>query len=126
MAKKAKAKAPKKAAKSQASDDAGNAKACAVLSYLLIGLIWYLVDEKMKKDSFVKFHVKQGLVLWICILVIEVIGRILWVFGGLGYLINFILTLLVLVLVIIGIINAASDKQNELPVIGSFAKMFTF
>ena len=38
-------------------------KAAAVLSYLLIGIIWYFVDEKMKKNSYVKFHVQQAIVL---------------------------------------------------------------
>lgn len=123
MAKKAKAS---KAAKSKASDDAGNAKACAVLSYLLIGLIWYLIDENMKKNSYVKFHVKQGLVLLITAIIISIVGAVLMVIPVLGWIAYYILQLLILVLVIIGIINAASDKQNELPVIGSFGKIFTF
>jgi len=126
MAKKAKAKATKKAAKSQASDDAGNAKACAILSYLLIGLIWYLVDANMKKNSFVKYHVKQGLVLLITSIIIWIIGMALFIIPFLGWLIYYILQLLILVLVILGIINAAMDKQKELPVIGTFASKLNF
>ena len=37
-----------------------NNKLCAALSYLLIGIIWYFADEKMKSSSFAKFHFQLG------------------------------------------------------------------
>jgi uncharacterized membrane protein len=117
-------------AKSEASEGMG----CAILAYLLIGIIWYFADEKMKKNNFVKFHVKQALVLLIVSIIISVVFSILgfiliwipvigwvllsilWVAYGIG---SFVLWL-------IGIIAAATSKQKVLPVIGQFANKLTF
>ncbi len=113
------------------SNDAGNEKTCAVLSYLLIGIIWYFADEKMKKSSAVKYHVKQGLVLLIAWVIYSIIISILlWPlvlmsFGAFYPLIQ-LFNLVPWIFVILGIINAANGKQKELPIIGKFAKNFTF
>ncbi|MCD4705731.1 DUF4870 domain-containing protein, partial [bacterium] len=89
--------------------------------YLLIGVIWYFADEKMEKNNFVKFHVKQGLVL----LILSLGGAILLNMLFLFWLIP-LYNLVILVFVIIGIINANNEKKKELPLIGQFAKKFTF
>jgi uncharacterized membrane protein len=107
---------------SSRANDKGNEKACAILSYLLIGIIWFFADDKMKKSGFVKYHVKQGLVL----LILDVI---IWAIGGipiLGWIIAPILWIGFVILLIIGIINAANGDEKELPIIGKFAKNFTF
>lgn len=103
-------------AKKQSSKSSSN-KGCAILSYLLIGIIWYFVDNKMKKDSFVKFHVKQGLGLLILDIIVCIIAGI----PILGWIIAPILNIIVLVLLIVGIINAANNKEKELPIIGKYA-----
>ena len=51
-----------------AKDD--NSKLVAILSYFLVGVIWYLVDEKVKKSPLAKFHVKQALNLMIISIVL--------------------------------------------------------
>lgn len=101
-----------------------NSKVVAVLSYILIGIIWYFVDEKMQKNTFVKFHVKQGLVLLITSVVIWAVGSAIPVLGW--FIILPIGHLLVLVLAIIGMITAAQGKTQKLWLIGQFAKHFTF
>lgn len=108
--------APKKEGKIE------NEKICAILSYLLIGVIWYFADEKMKKSRFAKFHAKQGLVL----IIAELIVYAFWMIPFIGWFFAPILNFALLVLLIIGIINAANDKMNALPVIGSFAEKFDF
>ncbi len=100
----------------------GNEKLCAILSYILIGIIWYFVDEKMKKSKFAKFHAKQGLVLFIADLIVYVVVIIPFI----GWIIAQILWLVILILLIIGIVNAANNKEKELPIIGSFASNFKF
>ncbi|MDP1728738.1 MAG: hypothetical protein Q8L27_00860 [archaeon] len=99
-----------------------NEKLCAVLSYLVVGIIWYFADENMKKSQFVKFHVKQGLVL----LISEVIVSVIWSIPFLGWVIGPLLNLVTIILLIIGVVNAVNGKQNELPIIGNFAKGFNF
>lgn len=116
-----------------------NSKICAILAYImLIGVIWYFVDEKMKKSSLAKFHVKQGLFLAIVGIglgiLFAILGSVLafipiigWIFGVLLAPVGLIINLGILVLVIIGIINAANEKKEPVPVIGGFAeKVFTF
>lgn len=86
-----------------------------VLSYLgPLVIIPFLIE---KNDPFVKFHIKQGVVL----LMIEII---LWL--GMNILplmipVYGILQLGVFILIIIGIINVVQNKEKELPIVGSFA-----
>jgi uncharacterized membrane protein len=70
-----------------------------------------------KADSFVLYHVKQGMVLFIIWFAVMLIG---WMsFFG---LISFITHALLLVLTAIGMWNALSGKQKALPIIGSYAE----
>ncbi len=90
----------------------------AVLAYLgLLVLIPLLVS---KDDSFVKFHIKQGLVL----LVIEAASWILPSIFFPLFFIFMIIRLVVFILAIIGIIHAVKGEQKELPIVGSFSSYF--
>lgn len=104
----------------------------AILSYLIIGLVWYLFDEDAKKDNFVKYHVRQGIVLLIFSIIFSIVVSIITaIFAtiflfipGIGIIFTALLSLLYfipLILVILGIVNAASEKEKELPIIGKFA-----
>ncbi len=90
----------------------------ALLSYIgILCLIPLLVE---KQDEFVKFHAKQGLVLFICELGTMLIS---W-FPVIGWLFGFFFWILWVVLSITGIINVASGKKTPLPIIGQFADRF--
>ena len=92
-------------------------KTCAILAYLLLGIIWYFVDEKMKKNEFVKFHIKQAIVL----IIVSFVGSIgLGMTFVLAWLIPFY-QMAIFVLVVIGIYNAYSGEKKELPIIGQFS-----
>ncbi|MBI2573141.1 DUF4870 domain-containing protein [Candidatus Woesearchaeota archaeon] len=109
----------------------------AALSYVLIGIIWYFVDEEAKKDQFVRFHVHQGVVFLIAAvvwgillqIVLGVLGLVFgWIFG-IGALILLLVGLLSyvpLIFLIIGIINVLNGKERELPLIGHWARRFRF
>jgi len=101
-------------------------KLCAILAYLLVGIIWYFVDENMKKNEFAKFHAKQGLVLLIVSIAVSIANTFLWIIPIIGWLVITVLNIAIFILWILGIINAANGKQKELPVIGHFGKKFTF
>jgi len=75
-----------------------------------------------KDDPFVKFHIKQGLVLFVIEVVMWFLSSFMY---QLWYVAN-IINLAVLVLAIIGIINAVQKQQKELPLVGSLSKYFTF
>ena len=87
----------------------------AALSYFgPLVLIPFLVK---KDNTFVLFHIKQGIVLLVPYIV-------LWVLGGFVYLLApliMVAQLGLLVFSIIGIINAVQKKEKELPYIGQYA-----
>jgi len=69
-----------------------------------------------KEDPFTKFHIKQGLVLFVAYL-------LLWVLSGFMYFLWPIIQLVNLglfILSIIGIVNALQHKEKELPLVGQF------
>ena len=108
---------------SAASQQIEEGKVCALLAYLLVGIIWYFADEKMKKNNFAKYHTKQALVL----LVVGVVGSlVLGIVPVLGWFILPFFTLATIILAVLGIINAANGAQKELPIIGQFANKFKF
>jgi uncharacterized membrane protein len=91
-----------------------NSTVMAVLAYIgPLVIVPFLME---KKDEFVKFHTKQGLVLFGLEIVIMILGRMmfLWMLGGL-------LNLAAIILSIIGIINVVQGQKKELPVVGSLA-----
>lgn len=106
--------------------DVEEGKLCAVLAYLLIGIIWYFADDKMKKNEFAKFHVKQGLIFFIAAIMIGLIDSILVWIPVLGWLVIWILHVIMVILLIIGIINSVNGKKKKLPIIGDYAKKFIF
>ena len=78
-----------------------------------------IVPLLLKKDSpYSQHHGKQGLVLLIAWMVlwvgnvIPVLGQMVWMIGS----------LVLLVLMILGIINALNGKLWEMPVLGAYAK----
>ncbi len=89
----------------------------AILSYLgILVLVPLLTDAK--NDAFVKFHIKQGLVM-----------LVLWVVGSVVFwvpVIGWALWIVVVVLSIIGITNAYHGRQKDLPLVGHLAKNFNF
>lgn len=91
----------------------------AIIAYIAF-FIPLLTDAK--NDPFVKFHVKQGLVLFIGWVVLGVIGSFAW---GLGPIIS-LLDLGLSILMLIGILSAAKGEEKPLPLIGQYAEQFKF
>lgn len=83
-------------------------KLLAALSYLwILSIVIFLI----KRDSaFVQFHAKQGLVLWIA-------SIIFWFIPVLGWFLN----LIILVLVIIGFVQALNGSEWKMPVVADLA-----
>lgn len=119
-------------------------KVYKILSY--IGILWLVgLFVKEKNDKSVRFHVGQGIILTIAGVIIAIAVSIINtviianiftttvnVFGmpvttvsGLGVTIMSILDLAVYVFnilfMVLGIVNAAKGKDEELPFIGKFA-----
>ena len=87
----------------------------AVVAYLLF-FVPLLTDAK--NDPFVKFHVKQAIILLIGWLVSVIIGQV----PVLGWAISFVMGVGILILLLMGIINALNGEEKPLPIIGQYAK----
>lgn len=103
------------------SNDIQQNKIMAVLSYIswlvLIPLIF------ANKSRFARFHVNQGLVLAVVEVVSIFLLRLLGHLPLIGWIFSIVASLMglvCLIFAIIGIINAASGKAKELPIIGFF------
>lgn len=90
----------------------------AILSYF--GLLFLIPMLVVKDDSFVQFHAKQGLVLFL----FEAATAIFAAVPILGWLGAPILYIFWIVLSIIGIINVVNNKKEQLPIIGQLADRF--
>lgn len=84
-------------------------KLLAALSYLWILSVIMLLLKK--QSSYIQFHARQGVVLMVA-------SIIFWFIPFLGWLLNFV----ILVLVIVGFIQALNGARWKMPVIGDFAQ----
>jgi len=90
-----------------------------VLSY--VGpLVFVPLFTDSKNDHFLKFHIKQGLVVFS----IEVLTWFLAVSILHLWSVAHIINLATFVLSVIGIVNVLQSKEKELPVVGKFSHYF--
>ena len=94
--------------------DIENTKILSLFSYL--GILLLIPLLACKDSKFARFHVNQGLVLLIAGLIASVIALIPLV----GWIVSAVWSIIDLVLVILGIVNAVTGKAKELPIIGKF------
>ena len=77
-----------------------------------------------KDDPFVKFHVKQGLLLLILSLFISIFNSIIGQIPIIGWLIGLMLVFGLFVLWVMGIMNALNGKMAPVPVVGQYAEQY--
>ena len=99
---------------SENSKDEDN-KLMGILSY--IGVLCLIPLLTKKDNTFVFFHAKQGMVLFIA----EVITALIAAIPLLGWVVAPIISIIWLILAIIGIVNVLDGKQKELPILGKYA-----
>jgi uncharacterized membrane protein len=98
-------------------------KVMGILAYL--GILVLVPIFAAKESKFARFHANQGLVLLICAVIWQIVAYILMFILakiGLGFLsiIISLLSVVFLVLIIIGIINAVKGEMKRLPIIGKY------
>lgn len=104
--------------------DAQDNKAMAILAY--IGILVLIPLFAAKESPFARYHTNQGLVLAIAEVVYAVVYSVLSaIILAISWRLYFLVSIIglvgiaFLVLVILGIINAAGGQMKPLPVIGS-------
>ncbi|WP_025209816.1 hypothetical protein [Hippea sp. KM1] len=95
-------------------------RALAWLAYL--GLLIIIPAALQKDNPYTVYHVKQGLALLIC----SILASFLWFVPLIGVILGWVASVVLFVLNIIGIYNAASGKIKPLPIIGALGEGFNF
>ncbi|WP_341843635.1 DUF4870 domain-containing protein [Chitinophaga caseinilytica] len=97
-------------------------KTQSIVAYItIVGWIVALLQYNNGKDAAVRFHLKQSLGVMILGLALAVAVTVLTtIVPALGYLAY--ANVLVLILWILGIINAANGAQKPLPLVGGLAE----
>lgn len=95
----------------EASKKVNNKNGLAALSYVWILCLIPLLGSK---DEFVKFHAKQGFVLFLIELVLILVG---WI-----PLVGWLASLIVVLVAIIGIIKALNGERWEIPYVYNLSK----
>lgn len=101
------------------ASDADSAKVCVVLLWIIwiVGIIWYFADEKMKKNKFATFWVKQ----WLILLIAGVAASIISGIPFLGWVLGPVAMIFLFVLWVIGLISILKNEEKPLPIIGQYA-----
>ncbi len=90
-------------------------KTLGIIAYLtVIGLVAAFIMNKDKNNDFATYHIKQSLGLCLSGLAIFIVGLI----PILGWIISIVGSILLLVLWVIGLLNAINGNQKPVPVLG--------
>lgn len=90
----------------------------AILAYIgPLVIVSFLVA---KNDPFVKFHIKQGLVLLVIEVAVWILGMIFYMFWPILNLVNFA----TFIFAIVGIIRVTQGKEMQLPLVGKYSSYF--
>jgi len=94
--------------------DAEKNKGMAIVAYI----IFFIPLLAAKDSKFAMYHANQGLILFLTSVIIWVVGGIIPFLGW--FIILPLGELFILILAIMGIINAAKGEMKPLPLIGGF------
>ena len=101
------------------SNDADSNKAMAIIGYIIPILFFIPLLSDAKNSPFAKFHANQQLNLLLAAIAVQVVGTIIPILGW--FIILPLGSLALLVIAIMGIINAAKAEMKQLPIIGGFS-----
>lgn len=91
-------------------------KNIAIIAYItLIGLIIAFVQNGEKKNSFAAYHIRQSLGL-ICTSFALALVNIIPI---LGWIVSILGVIFIMVLWVIGLLNAVNGKEKPIPVLGN-------
>lgn len=103
-----------------AQEDIESLKGVSAIAYL--GILFLVPMLMYPKSKFCMFHANQGLIL----LVVAAVGYfILTVIPVIGWALTPLWSLFVVILVIMGIVNAVNGRMKPLPIIGGYTLLKT-
>lgn len=90
-------------------------KDVALIAHLtVVGLIIAIIMNSSNKTQFGSFHIRQALGLWVT----YVIWGFLWIIPIIGWIAAPIIGILLIIMWIVGIINALNGYEKPMPVFG--------
>ncbi len=99
-----------------------NNKTFSIISYItIIGWLLAYYIQKETTDNFRRFHLKQSLGLAIATFAADIILNLLVPIGSVLIPLSALVGAALLVLLIIGVLNAAKGEQKLLPLIGKIS-----
>lgn len=104
-------------------------KTLSIISYItVIGWVIAFFIGKEKADNLLKYHLKQALGVVVLSLILSLLIQIVAIaLPTLAWIVSTVLYIISIGYMVIGILNAVSEKQKPLPVIGQWAdKAFSF
>lgn len=96
--------------------DIEDVKAVSAIAYL--GILFFVPMLTNPKSEFAMFHANQGLLLLIAGIIVSVAGSVIPILGW--FIVLPLGSIFILVLFIMGLINALNGKMKRLPLIGGF------
>jgi len=99
--------------------DAEKNNAIAIVGYIIPILFFVPLITDAKNSPFAKFHSNQQLILLLAAIAVNIVGGVVPFIGW--FLILPLGSIALIVLAIMGIINAAKGEMKKLPVIGGFS-----
>jgi uncharacterized membrane protein len=105
------------------SKDVEEGRTFAILSYALsfISIPFFLVPLIMRNNDFSLYHAKQCLMIWLAGIAVGVVGSLLMVVC-IGVILLPAGMIFLLVLAVMGLMNAVQGLQKPVPVIGKYAE----
>lgn len=104
-------------AASEPKSDAEENKVFAILAY--IGILVLVPILAAPNSKFAKYHANQGLILLIVGVILSIVGALLNLIPVVGWVFMLVMEVIWLVLMILGIVNAAKGEEKPLPIIGN-------
>ncbi|MGV8086412.1 MAG: DUF4870 domain-containing protein [Candidatus Woesearchaeota archaeon] len=101
-----------------------DSKLFAFLGILLMIVGYILIYFTRKNDRYAMHYAKQGLVIFIAVIVAMIAGWIFKFIPVIGELIQTVLWAIVLALWVVGLIYSLSGEKKEIPLIGELARKF--
>lgn len=98
--------------------DAEKNKAMAIVGYIIPILFFIPLVTDAKNSPFAKFHANQQLNLLLAAVVVNIVGGIIPFVGW--FILLPLGTIFLIVVAIMGIINASKGEMKPLPLIGGF------
>lgn len=109
---------PNQSAPPSGQSDVEKNKVMAVIGYIIPILFFVPLVSDAKNSPYARFHAGQQLNLLILAVALSVISSVLASIPIIGMLFNLFTPIVILILIIIGAINAANGQMKKLPVIG--------